>query len=82
MSDGPVQVYSAANSIEAALVLQLLTDAGIRGRVASNSMEVVSGSVPFQLISVPIWVHQSQFEEAQKVIREHQAGLSTDEETP
>jgi hypothetical protein len=75
MSDEPVSIYSAENSIEASFILQLLAEAGIEGRIASNALEAVSGEVPYRLVSVPIWVHRSDSESAQRVIRDHQVRL-------
>ncbi|MES2791176.1 MAG: DUF2007 domain-containing protein [Planctomycetota bacterium] len=75
MSDRPVAAYAAENSIEATLIIQLLAEAGIEARMASNALESVSGEVPSQLISVPVWVRSSDSQHALEVIREHQARL-------
>ena len=64
----PVQVYEAANSIEAAMVLQKLDEAGIEARIASRAVESLAGEVPFQLAVVPIWVDRSDAERARQVI--------------
>lgn len=73
MDNGPVRVFDAQNSIEATLIVQLLADAGIRARVASDALESVSGEVPFQLVSVPVWVLRSDFDRAEAAIREVRA---------
>ncbi len=70
MSDAPVQVYAAKNSIEATLLVQLLAEEGISARIASNAVEAVAGEVPWQLATVPIWVKSADAERAQAVIRE------------
>lgn len=75
MSDEPVSIYAAQNSIEATFVIQLLAEAGIEARISSNALEAVSGEVPYQLISVSILVHRIDSLRALDVIREHQERL-------
>lgn len=74
MNDAPVSIYAAANSIEASLIVQLLDAEGIEARIASNALEMVAGEVPFQLVSIPVWVHAADQQRALEVIRDHQAG--------
>ena len=75
MNDAPVSIYAAENSIEATLIVQLLAEAGIEARIACNALEAVAGEVPYQLISVPIWVHRVDRQRAVEVVREHQSQL-------
>ncbi|MDB5338789.1 MAG: putative prokaryotic signal transducing protein [Planctomycetaceae bacterium] len=75
MGDEPVSIYAAENTIDATLMVQLLADAGIEARIASNALEAVSGEVPYQLISVPVWVRRPDAARALEVIREHQTRL-------
>lgn len=75
MNDAPVSIYAAENSIEATLIVQLLAEAGIEARIASNALEAVAGEVPYQLISVPIWVHGVDSQRALAVIQDHQLRL-------
>ena len=75
MNDAPVSIYAAENSIEATLIVQLLAEAGIEARIACNALEAVAGEVPYQLISVPIWVHGVDSQRALAVIQDHQLRL-------
>lgn len=52
----PVKVYDAWNLQQAHMLCQVLLDAGIRARVASDVIETLSGKVPFQLATCPVWV--------------------------
>ncbi len=72
MIDEPVEVYRASNSIEASGILLQLADIGIKGRMASSALELVSGAVPFQTIAIPILVHASDRERAVEEIQQRQ----------
>ena len=54
--DEPVKVYDAWNSFQAHFLCNLLADAGLSARVASDAVETVRGRVPFQKVTCPVWV--------------------------
>ena len=64
----PVKVYDAWNSQQAQFLCQLLADAGISARVASDAVETLSGKVPFQKATCPIWVAASDAERARSIL--------------
>lgn len=81
-SSSPVQIYSAANIQEASLVVQLLSREGIDARVASNSLVMVAGEVPAQLVSVPVWVPADEEQQARDIIAAFQTERAAGDETP
>ncbi|MBX3413343.1 MAG: DUF2007 domain-containing protein [Pirellulales bacterium] len=76
----PVTAYKAGNSREGHLILQLLEQAGIQGRVASNGVEFIAGELPYQVASCPILVHRADLERAHEVIERYEETLCGDRE--
>lgn len=72
----PVKIYDAWNSWQAQLLAQELTDAGIAARVASTAIEFLSGKVPYQAATCPVWVDQQDVQRARPVILEFERRLA------
>jgi len=72
----PVKVYDAWNSWQAQLLAQELTDAGITARVASSAIEFLSGKVPYQAATCPVWVDQLDVERARPIIVDFERKLA------
>ena len=75
-SDEPVQVFSAWNSVQAHFVRNLLADEGIPARVASDAIQAISGEVPFQKASCPVWVDAADEERARALVAEYESRLA------
>lgn len=78
----PVPIYSAASIQEATLVTQLLSRSGIDARVISDSLVMLKGEVPAQLVHVPVWVAAEEAERARDIIAAFQAERAAGDETP
>ena len=71
----PIPVYEAWNSRQAHFVCQMLANAGIEARVASEAIEAVSGRIPYQVATCPVWVHKADFQRASEVLQEYETWL-------
>ena len=74
--DEPVTVYKAWNPRQAHLVCQVLANADIEARVASDALEMALGDVPFQQATSPVLVHAADAERARAVLAEFDARLA------
>ena len=74
--DEPVTVYKAWNPRQAHLVCQVLANADIEARVASDALEMALGDVPFQQATSPVLVHAADAERARAVLAEFDAHLA------
>jgi hypothetical protein len=71
----PVKIYDAWNSQQAHHLCHLLEDAGIRARVASDAVETLSGRVPFQMATCPVWVASADAQRACSIVEEYERSL-------
>jgi hypothetical protein len=71
----PVQIYEAWNSLQAHFLCNLLADAGVNARVASDAIEAVNGRVPFQKASCPVWVAAADVERARSIVADYESRL-------
>jgi hypothetical protein len=71
----PVKVYEAWNSVQSEFVCNLLRDAGISARVASDAVQNIVGRVPFQKATCPIWVAAADIDRAREVVAEYDRRL-------
>lgn len=67
-ADEPVTVYEAWNSQQAHFLRQMLADAGVAARVASDADEMVRGWLPYQVTTCPVLVHRADFERARAIV--------------
>ena len=67
----PVTIYEAWNSCQAQLIRNLLADAGIDARIASDALLGLVGKVPFQHTTCPVWVDATQAAKAQQILAKH-----------
>lgn len=70
-AEEPVTVYEAWNSQQAHFLSQMLAEAGIVGRVASDADEMVRGWVPYQVTTCPVLVHRKDIERARALIDDY-----------
>jgi hypothetical protein len=71
MSDNPqpVELYRAANSIEAHMVCNHLVDAGIQAQVLGDMLEASAGGLPVgDSTAAAVYVDRSDLERAQQLI--------------
>jgi hypothetical protein len=69
MQESIVEVYSAANEQQAHLVLLALLDVGIHAQVVGENLRGATGEIPLGWTTSPrIWVPESEYEAARKVI--------------
>ena len=73
--DGPVKVYDAWNSFQAHFVHNMLRDAEISARVASDAVENIVGQVPFQKATCPVWVDAADVDRARAIVAEYERSL-------
>ncbi len=62
--EDPVTVYEAWDSRQAHLICQVLANADVEARVASDALEVGLGDIPFQHTTCPVMVRRADFERA------------------
>ena len=74
--NAPVKVYDAWNSIQAQFLCNLLSDAGISARVASDAVQNVVGRVPFQKATCPVLVAATDVDKARSVVAEYDRKLA------
>ena len=74
--DEPVTVYKAWTPRQAHLICQVLANADIEARVASNALEMALGDVPFQQATSPVLVHAADAERARCVLAEFNPRLA------
>lgn len=74
--DEPVQVYEAWNLAQAQFLCNMLEEAGIAARVASSAVEMLSGKVPFQKVTCPVWVAAGDRQRARAMIAEYERRLA------
>lgn len=67
------EVYSADNTQEAHLVKAALEDAGIEARVVGDHLQNAIGDLPAVAIAPRVWVRTENFDQARKIIADHQA---------
>ena len=72
----PVKVYEAWNSLQAHFVCNLLSDAGISARVASDAVQNIVGRVPFQKATCPVLVAAADADRARSVVAEYERTLA------
>ncbi len=66
-----VEVYSALNAPEAHLLVSLLLEHQIQGRVVGEALAGGAGELPVGHTSAPrIWVHEEHAEQAKQLIEE------------
>lgn len=65
----PIAVYSPANMLQAALLTEMLDDAGIAHRVVNNKIREIAGDPPATKNDPEIWVAAEDGTEAAKVCR-------------
>lgn len=70
-SDEPVKIYDAWNLFQAHFLVQSLAEAGISARVASDSIEGLSGRVPFSRATCPVWVANSDIARARPIVEQY-----------
>jgi len=74
--DSPVKVYDAWNSLQARFLCDLLADSGISARVASDAIETLSGKIPYQKATCPVWVLTADLERARAIVVEYENRLA------
>ena len=68
-TDRIVEAYSAANSVEAQCVADLLEEAGIANRIVGEALGNAGGALPLGLTIAPkIWVHEADAPLAREII--------------
>ncbi len=75
-TDEPVQIYEAWNTWQAQMLIDLLADAGINARLASNAVENLVGDVPFQRATCPVWVDKRDADRARSMVSDFERRLS------
>jgi hypothetical protein len=68
--DTLVEVYSPANRLQAALLSEMLEDAGIAHRVVNYKIADIAGDVPFTKNRPKVWVAAADGEAAAEICRE------------
>lgn len=81
MNSEPQQVYAAWNPTQAQFILNMLVDAGIHARIASTAVHAVSGKVPYQVATCPIWVAEKDADRAREVIADWESRQEPGERT-
>jgi hypothetical protein len=74
--DEPVKVYDAWNSLQAQFLHDLLADRGVSARVASDAIETLSGKIPFQKATCPVWVMAADLQRARVIVAEYEDRLA------
>jgi hypothetical protein len=74
--EDPVTVYEAWDPRQAHLICQVLANADIEARVASDALEVGLGDIPFQHTTCPVMVRRADFERAREVMAEFDSRLA------
>lgn len=69
----PREVYSAANIQEAHIIKAVLEEAGIEARVVGDQLQGAVGELPAVNIAPRVWVNTESFDQARKIIEDHQA---------
>ena len=67
------EVYSAANTQEAHLIKAALEEVGIEARVVGDHLQNAVGDLPAVAIAPRVWVRTEKFDQARKIITDHQA---------
>ena len=78
----PVKVFDAWNSFQAQLLEQELIAAGITARVASTAIEAITGKVPYQDASCPVWVAEEDEVRARDVVAAFERQWANRDATP
>jgi hypothetical protein len=64
-----VEVYSAANLLEAHQVKNVLQDEGIAAKVVGEALQTAAGELPIGWTTAPrLWVAQADYETARQII--------------
>ena len=69
----PREVYSAADTQEAHLIKAMLEEAGVEARVVGDHLQNAIGVLPAVTIASRVWVNTEDFDQARKIIADHQA---------
>jgi len=69
----PREVYSAADIQEAHIIKNALEEAGIEARVVGDHLQNAVGELPAVTIAPRVWVNAENFDQARKMIADHQA---------
>lgn len=82
-----VEVYSAANPVEAHAIRNLLEQAGIEARVVGDIIRMAGGELPLGQVTAPrIWVREADVGRAREIVRQYEAlrrsGAPEDDATP
>lgn len=80
--DDPITVYEAWDARQAHLICQVLANADIEARVASDALEIGLGDLPFQHTTCPVLVRRADFERAREVMAEFDARLAARKDSP
>jgi hypothetical protein len=67
------EAYSAANTQEAHFIKAALEEAGIEARVVGDHLQNAVGDLPAVAIAPRVWVNSEDFDQARRIIAEHQA---------
>ncbi len=66
-----VEIYSAANSIDAYAMANALKAAGIKARVVGDYLGMGSGGLPLGQSTAPkVWVHKEEEAQARELLKE------------
>ncbi len=74
--EDPLTVYEAWDPRQAHLICQVLANADIEARVASDALEMGLGDIPFQHTTCPVMVRRVDFERARAVLAEFETRLA------
>ena len=77
MDSQPLEVYSAADLQEAHLIKNVLENAGIEARVVGDHLQGAVGDLPALGIAPRVWVNAGKFDQARKIIVDHQASCQS-----
>ena len=78
----PIKVFDAWNSFQAQLLEQELVAAGITARVASTAIEAITGKVPYQDASCPVWVAAKDEARAREIVTAFERQWANRDATP
>jgi hypothetical protein len=69
----PREVYSAADLHEAHFIKSMLEESGIKAHIVGDHLQTAIGDLPAARIAPRIWVNAANFDQARKIITDHEA---------
>ena len=71
--DNPVEVYNAANEVDANIVVAMLGKSGIRAQVVGGILGSALGELPAGAVSPRVWINDSDMAAARPLMEAWQA---------